>query len=150
MLEWEKKKKGRPAECRSNLFFFFFLPSLAFVRILLADLSADSSAHADRARVPNAKMSSDHTVGLIVLPRYSERNEMKTDVPFLQSTRLGALKRQEEQCGAGQWKLKGCRVDVRPSIKHDEEKMIFVAEDSFRKDPQTLYLLYSIGVRTAV
>lgn len=68
MLEWEKKKKGRPAECRSNRFFFFFLPSLAFVRILLADLSADSSAHADRVRVPNAKMSSDHTVGLIFSP----------------------------------------------------------------------------------
>lgn len=94
-----KKKKGRPAECRGNRFFFSFLPSLAFVRILLADLSADSSAHADRAMVPNAKMSSDHTVGLIFLPRYSERNEMKTDVPFFTVNEI----RTSQTAGGTMW-----------------------------------------------
>lgn len=75
---------------------------------------------------------------------------MKTDVPFLQSTRLGSQKWREGRCGAVQWKLKGCSADERPSIKHDEKTIIFVAEDSVQKDTQTLYLLYSIEVQTAV
>lgn len=82
--------------------FFFFQPSLAFLRIMPADLSADSSP----ARVPNAKMSSDHT---LIFPHYSERDEMKTVVPFLQETRLGTLNRREaQQCVAARRNSKGC------------------------------------------